>query len=60
MNATPFEGQGAGTRNDTIGSSAVLAAIVVSALCGIFVIDTETTLDASLRIPVHVEVTDHA
>ena len=49
--ATAFEGPEAKTRHDTVASSAVLAAMLVSALSGAFVIEVDPAVMLAANAP---------
>ena len=58
--ATTFEGPDVKTRHDTVTSSAVLAAMLVSALSGAFVIDVDSSVMLAANTPANYVAVEEA
>ena len=59
-NLTNFEGPGVKTRHDTFASSVVLGAIVISVLCGAFVVDVDSSVALAANTPAHYAAVEEA
>ena len=58
--ATTFEGPDVKTRHDTVASSAVLAAMLVSALSGAFVVDVDSSVMLAANTPANYVAVEEA